>query len=51
MLPDDTVSLRYLPRRSSKNYDLQIANGDRFKTNYSVDVMINSISNITCDIR
>ena len=37
MLPDDTVSLRYLPRRSSKNYDLQIANGDRFKTNYSVD--------------
>ena len=36
-IPDDTVSLRYLPRRSSKNYDLQIANGDRFKTNYNVD--------------
>ena len=39
MLSDDTVSLRYLPRRSSKNYDLQFANGDRFKTNYSVDVV------------
>ena len=37
MLSNDTVSLRYLPRRSSKNYDLQFANGDIFKTNYSVD--------------
>ena len=39
MLSDDTVSLRYLPRRSSKNYDLQFANGDRFKTNNSVDTI------------
>ena len=37
MLSDDTVSLRHLPRRSSKNCDLQFANGDRFKANYSVD--------------
>ena len=26
--------------RSSKNCDLQFANGDRFKANYSVDIMI-----------
>ena len=39
MLSDDTVSLRYLPRRTSKNYDLQFANGDRFKTNNSVDTI------------
>ena len=38
MLSDDTVSLRHLPRRSSKNCDLQFANGDRFKANYSVDI-------------
>ena len=37
MLSDDTVSFRHLPRRSSKNCDLQFANGDRFKANYSVD--------------
>ena len=37
MLSDDTLSLRHLPRRSSKNCDLQFANSDRFKANYSVD--------------
>ena len=41
MLSDDTVSLRHLPRRSSKNSDLQFANGDRFKANYSVDDVTN----------
>ena len=29
---------RHLPRRSSKNSDLQFANSDRFKKNYSIDV-------------
>ena len=38
MLSDETVSLRHLQRRSSKNCDLQFANSDRFKANYSVDV-------------
>ena len=37
MLSDDTISLRHLPRRSSKNCDLQFANNDRFKANYSID--------------
>ena len=41
VLPDDTISLRHLPRRSSKNCDLQSANvdwqTDRFKANYSID--------------
>ena len=37
MLSDDTLSLRRLPSRSSKNYDLQFANGDRFKANDRVD--------------
>ena len=35
MLSDDTISLRHLPRRSSKNCDLQFANNDRFKANYT----------------
>ena len=34
---DDTISLRHLPRRSSKNCDLQFVNNDRFKANYSID--------------
>ena len=38
MLSDDTISLRHLPRRSSKNCDLHFANNDRFKANYSIDV-------------
>ena len=29
---------RHLPRRSSKNCDLQSANADRLKANYSVNV-------------
>ena len=37
MLSDDTDSLRHLPRRSSKNCDLQFANTDRFEENYSID--------------
>ena len=39
MLSDDTLSLRHLPRRWSKNWDLEFANCDRFKTNYSVDTL------------
>ena len=34
-----TNSLRHLPRRSSKNCQLQFANGDRFKENCSIDTM------------
>ena len=37
MLSDDMISLRHLPRRSSKNCDLQFANNGRFKANYSID--------------
>ena len=37
MLSADTNSLRHLPRRSSKNCDLQFANSDRFKENCSID--------------
>ena len=37
MLSDDMISLRHLPRRSSKNCDLQFANTDRFKANYNID--------------
>ena len=37
VLSDDTNSLRHLPRRSSKNCDLQFVNFDRFKENYSID--------------
>ena len=37
MLSDETISLRHLPRRSCKNCDLQFANSDRFKENYSID--------------
>ena len=37
MLLVDTNSLRYLLRRSSKNFDLPFANGDRFKENFSTD--------------
>ena len=33
-------SLRHLPRRSSKNCDLQFANFDRFKENYSLDEIL-----------
>ena len=33
MLSVDTNSLRHLPRRSSKNCDVQFANSDRFKKN------------------
>ena len=33
----DTNSLRHLPRRSCKNCDLQFANTDRLKENYSID--------------
>ena len=36
MLSVDTYSMRHLPRRSSKNCDLQFANSDRFKENYSI---------------
>ena len=38
MLSDDTNSLRHLPRRSSKNCDLQFANFDRFMENNSIDI-------------
>ena len=37
VLSVDTNSLRHLPRRSSQNCDLQFANSDRFKENYSID--------------
>ena len=37
MLSDNTISLRQLPRWSSKNCDLQFANNDRFKANYCID--------------
>ena len=37
MLSVNTNSLRHLPRRSSKNCDLQFANSDRFKENNSID--------------
>ena len=40
MLSDDTISLRHLPRQSSKNCDLQFANNDRFKANYSIDKLL-----------
>ena len=35
MLSDDTISLRHLPRRSSKNRDLPFADNDILKANYS----------------
>ena len=37
MISVDMNSLRHLPRRSSKNCDLQFANCDRLKENYSID--------------
>ena len=37
ILSDDTNSWRHFPRRSSKNCDLQFANTDRDKENYSID--------------
>ena len=40
MHSDDTISLRHLPRRSSKNCDLQFANNDRCKANYSIDTAL-----------
>ena len=42
---EDTISLRHLPRRSSKNCDLQFANSDRLKANYCVNA--NTCSSIT----
>ena len=36
-MTDDTISWRHLPRRSSKTFDLQFANNDIFKANYSID--------------
>ena len=33
-------SIRHLPRRSSKNCDLQFDNSDRFKENYSIDTSV-----------
>ena len=41
---DDTNRLRHLPRRSSKNCDLQFANFDRLKENYSIDIDMTCIS-------
>ena len=41
MLSVDTNSLRHLPRRSSKNCDLEFANTDKLKENYSIDKNIN----------
>ena len=38
VLSVDTNSLRRLPTQSSKNCDLQFANSDRFKENYSIDI-------------
>ena len=38
--PRSTNGLRHLLRRSSKNCDLQLANSDIFKENYSVDVRV-----------
>ena len=35
---EDTISLRHLPRGSSKNCDLQFANVDRLMANYSIDM-------------
>ena len=40
MLSDDTISLRHLPRRSSKNCDLPFAKNDIFKANYSIDELV-----------
>ena len=37
VLSVDVNSLIHLPRRSSKNFDLQFANFDRFNENYSID--------------
>ena len=39
MLSDDAISLRHLPKRSSKNCDLELSNNDRFKANYSIDTL------------
>ena len=43
----DTNSLRYLPRRSSKNCDRQFANSDRqtnrIKENYNIDCKSNDV--------
>ena len=41
------IRLRHLPRRSSKNCDLQFANVDRLKANYSVDEHA-SLSSLIC---
>ena len=38
MLSVDTNSLIHLPRQSSKNCDLEFANTDILKENYSIDV-------------
>ena len=35
---------RHLPRQSSKNCDLQFANSDRFKENYSIDSIAHCIT-------
>ena len=37
MLSVDTSNLRHLPRRSSNNCDLEFANTDRLKEDYSID--------------
>ena len=37
-------TLRHLPRRSSKNGNLQFAKNDRFKENYSIDNNMKIIS-------
>ena len=48
MLSDDTISLRHLPRQSSKNCDLQFANNDRFKANYSIDINLRWARDYVC---
>ena len=49
VLSVDTISfncLRHLPRQLGKNCDLQFANTDRFKENYSIDIYLMFINTL-----
>ena len=46
ILSVDTKSLRDLLRRSTKNCDMQFANSDIFKENYSIDVYCTYLSTV-----
>ena len=51
MLSVDTNNLRHVPRRSSKNCDLEFANTDRLKENYSIDNIIDLYTRHTPEIQ